>query len=78
TCFNITIPLSTWKPGELTPITVPPGFNLDIPGGGCVNIRVEKPGSATTTSARGYNVSCAELVAGSNPRIVERGLGFSL
>lgn len=76
TCFNTTIPLATWTPGMLTPVTAPPGFNLDVPSGGCVNIRVEKPGSATTTSARGYNVSCADILTGS--RVVERGLGFSL
>ena len=78
TCFGTQIPLATWTPGELTPETVPPGFNLDIPDGGCVNIIVEKPGAATTTSARGYNVSCATVTTGTNPRIVERGLGFSL
>lgn len=75
TCFGTTIAPATWTPGGLTS---PGGFNLDIPGGGCVNIKIEWNGTATTTEARGYNVSCTDLVAGTNPRIVERGLGFSL
>lgn len=75
TCFTTTIDSATWTPGN---VTLPAGFNLDVPGGGCVNIRVEWSGSATTTEARGYNTSCAEVSAGTNSRIVERGLGFSL
>lgn len=75
TCFNITIPLATWTPGNAT---LPTGFNLDTPNGGCVNIRIAWNGTSTTTEARGYNASCAAVGAGTNPRVVERGLGFSL
>lgn len=72
TCFNTTIPLATWTPGELT---APGGFELNVPGGGCVNIKIEwnTALSATTTEARGYN-TCDTT----SPRRVERGLGFSL
>lgn len=72
-CFNTEILSATWTPGQPT---APLGFNLPVPGAGCVNIRIAWNGTATTTEARGYNVPCAELSTGS--RIVERGLGFSL
>ena len=67
-CFEYDI--IGWTPGQLG------NFNIPIPTGGCVNIIVEKPGLATTTSARGYNVPCSDILTGS--RVVERGLGFSL
>lgn len=76
TCFgqNIgsTLYGATWTPGSLG------AFNVDVPGSGCVRVTISFVGTATTTEARGYNVSCADLSAGTSPRIVERGLGFSL
>jgi hypothetical protein len=71
-CFGTTILPATWTPGELTDSD---GFDLTVPGGGCVNIRIEWNTIllATTTKARGYNTCDA-----ANPRRVERGLGFSL
>jgi len=70
TCFGVTIAPATWTPGNSTTGS---GFNLDVPSGGCVNIRVAWNGTATTTEARGYNDACGST----NPRRVERGLGFS-
>lgn len=74
-CFGGSIG-NGWVPGEET---IPAGFDIDLPEGGCVNIRIiwdPGPPSATTTSARGYNVPCSDILTGS--RVVERGLGFSL
>ncbi len=71
-CFDEDIDPS-WTPGEATAIA---GFNINVPGPGCVNIRIYWDGTATTTDARGYNVPCDDLGTGS--RIVERGLSFSL
>lgn len=65
-CFGATIP--DWDP--LATGT----FNLNVPGSGCVNINVFLNAGATTTEARGYNDACGST----NPRRVERGLGFSL
>lgn len=72
-CFNTEILSATWTPGEATALE---GFNLDVPNAGCVNIKIEWNTilSATTTEARGYNDACDST----NPRRVERGLGFSL
>lgn len=70
TCFGNTI--LDWVPGQAGV------FSVDIPSGGCVKITVAWNGVATTTEARGYNTSCAVVTAGTNPRIVERGLGFTL
>lgn len=70
-CFNTEILSTTWTPGEATALG---GFNLDVPSAGCVNIRIAWNGTATTTVARGYNDACGST----NPRRVERGLGFSL
>jgi len=71
TCFGNTILPATWTPGNLT---LPAGFNLDVPDAGCVNIKIFMVGLATTTEARGYNDACSS----GNPRRVERGLGFVL
>lgn len=51
-------------------------FQIDLVSGvgPCVKVDVGGSGVATTTTARGYNVSCADVTAGTNPRIVERGL----
>lgn len=69
-CFGPTIP--DWDP------LATGNFYLNVPSGGCVNINIFLNAGATTTEARGYNVSCDEVSLGTNPRIVERGLGFSL
>lgn len=74
-CFGAVVPLSTWNPKGLTGAS---GFYLDIYGSSCVNIRVFLNGSATTTEARGFNATCANVTAGTNPRIVERGLRVSI
>ncbi|HBB44020.1 MAG TPA: hypothetical protein DCZ83_01350 [Candidatus Yonathbacteria bacterium] len=70
-CFGDDILPAKWVPGEEA------NFNLDIPGGGCVNIIIAWDSDplvlATTTSARGYN-TCDTT----SSRRVERGLGFSL
>lgn len=67
TCF--TVPVSGWTSGGGTTGS---GVSIDIPNGSCVNIRITWGGTATTTEARGYNVSCASI--NTNPRVVERGL----
>lgn len=66
-CFGSVIPTTTWTPGEAK------NFDLVVPGAGCVNINISLIAGATTTVARGYN-TCDTT----NPRRVERGLGFSL
>lgn len=71
TCFTKTIEPATWTPGNLTTAG---GFDLDVPSGGCVNIRIFMNAGATTTAARGYNDACNST----NPRRVERELWFSL
>lgn len=72
-CFSSTIAL--WNPN------IAGSFEKDTSGGGCVRVEITVNNSglplsppATTTYARGYNVSCTVLSAGTNPRIVERGL----
>lgn len=75
-CFGTTI--SGWTPGSFG------SFSLGTPGGGCVNINVSWNStiSATTTEARGYNTpynsTGNNTCDNSDPRRVERGLGFSL
>ena len=70
-CFGVDIPTSDWTPGDEG------NFNRSVPGAGCVNIKIAwNPDPlvlATTTEARGYNTCDV-----TNPRRVERGLGFSL
>ena len=58
------------------------GFTVDIVTGTgpCVSVLVAWDGTllATTTTARGYNVDCAAVTAGTDPRMVERGLRASI
>lgn len=73
-CFGTSIPV--WDPlVQIGSFTVDTGT-----ADGCVNVIIEYDAllSATTTTARGYNVSCAALGAGTDPRIVERGLKISI
>lgn len=75
-CFKQTVSGPLWTPGEFG------SFQADIIDGvgPCVKVVIDWNAgiSATTTVARGYNVSCAEVDLGINPRVVERGFGFSL
>lgn len=48
-------------------------FSADV-SGGCVKVEITTTGTATTTKARGYNAVCTTVDAGTNPRVVERGL----
>lgn len=69
TCFGQTVSTGTWTPGGVGT------FQADtITGGGCVKVTIAWSGTATTTTSRGYNASCAVVTAGTDPRIVERGL----
>lgn len=73
-CFGTEIPTTTWVPGDAA------NFNLDVPGGGCVNIEISGV-LPTITLARGYNTpydAGTSSCDNTNPRRVERGLGFSL
>lgn len=75
TCFGS--PILGWDPVLQTG-----GFTVDIVSGvgPCVIVATAWDAglSATTTTARGYNVSCSSVTAGTNPRIVERGLRVSI
>lgn len=73
TCFGA--PITSWVPGNTG------SFQMDtLVGSGCVNVDITVfvpvlPSDPTRRiSAKGYNVSCIVLSAGTNPRIVERGL----
>lgn len=74
-CFGAAIP--AWDPLVQTG-----SFQIDVVSGTgpCVNIVIAYEAAllATTTTARGYNVSCANLTAGTVSRIVERGLKVGL
>lgn len=62
-----------WNPAALSPWS----FDLDTDGGGCASVTIIKPalsGLSTHIEARGYNSTCLVKEAGTNPRIVERGL----
>ncbi|MFA5996921.1 MAG: hypothetical protein WC791_00355 [Candidatus Paceibacterota bacterium] len=69
-CFGAVI--AGWDP-----IAQIGSFTVDVGAqGGCVNVIVAMEGTATTTTARGYNTSCA--ATSTNPRVVERGLKISI
>lgn len=77
TCFgNQTVTGLSWPSPDMFG-----SFEKDIDTNGpCVKVTIAWNAllSATTTESKGYNASCAVVNAGTNPRIVERGLGFSL
>lgn len=64
-CFGTSI--SGWNP------SIPGSFQVNA-GGVCARVDITSNGSSTTTKAYGYNVSCTQMSAGTNPRIIERGL----
>lgn len=75
-CFGNSAALSGWNPLNATTGSI----DIDVPGSGCTNVTVawDSGKNATTTVAHGYNTSCAIKNAGTNPRVVERGLGVAL
>lgn len=79
TCFNSA--LIKWNPSSFS-VTSPGFWSFQAPlaGGKCVKVTITKytpilPTDPTTKiEARGYNAPCSDVDAGTNLRIVERGL----
>ncbi len=89
-CFGLTS--SSWTSYAWDPATFLSGiatFSANT-SAGCVKVTIAKPSPdispytlpagtpySTKIDSRGYNVSCAVVNAGTNPRVVERGLSIN-